>query len=232
MGQQHIIYGLDIETDTRCDGLDPSVAAVVTVALSGATFDEVFVGDEATLLQALDARLASLPYGVLATWNGAAFDLPFIADRARLLGIPLGLHLCLDRRLTLERAPLPGHAGAYRGSWHGHSHLDTYRLFGGAAAPNAHWLRLRSLARILGVGEGGSTTRRTHDLTNEALHAHAASDARLARVLAERRWSTAHRLVDRIGVDEAEPVSVAAHRLERRARAGERVLVHPAAATA
>ena len=35
-----------------------------------------------------------------------------IADRARLLGVDLGLRLCLDRRLTLDRAPLPGPAEA------------------------------------------------------------------------------------------------------------------------
>ena len=39
---------------------------------------------------------------------------------------------------------------------------------------------------------------RIHDLTNEALHAYAASDARLARILTERRWATASRFVDRI----------------------------------
>ena len=38
---------------------------------------------------------------------------------------------------------------------------------------------------------------RIHDLSNEALHAYAASDARLARVLAERRWPSAARFVDR-----------------------------------
>jgi hypothetical protein len=37
-----------------------------------------------------------------------------------------------------------------------------------------------------------------HDLSREALHAYAASDARLARVLTERRWSTASRFVDRV----------------------------------
>ena len=39
---------------------------------------------------------------------------------------------------------------------------------------------------------------RIHDLSREALHAYAASDARLARVLAERRWATAARRVDQL----------------------------------
>ena len=37
-----------------------------------------------------------------------------------------------------------------------------------------------------------------HDLSHEALHAYAASDARLARELTERRWGTAARFVDRL----------------------------------
>lgn len=212
---QTIVYGLDIETDTTHDGLDPAVAAVRAVALSGPTTDELFVGEEADLLRALDARLADLVPGVIATWNGATFDLPFLADRARLLDVDLGLNLCLDRRLTLRRIPLPGHAGAYRGTWHGHGHVDTFRLYG--SRPGAG-LRpsLGPLTRLLGLGVPTRRPLRNHDLTNEALHAHAPSDARLARALAERRWSSAARLVDRLEPGEGEIVSVAARRLARR----------------
>ncbi|HEX2578589.1 MAG TPA: hypothetical protein VHK88_19760 [Aquihabitans sp.] len=217
------IYGLDIETDTTRDGLDPAVASVRTVALSGRTFDEVFIGDEAGLLRALDQRLAALPAGVLATFNGATFDLPFIADRARLLGIELQLHLCLDRRLTFGRTPLPGHGGAYRAAWGPHAHLDTFRLYGGAGQPSGRG-SLRALGRLLGVGGQVPAAARACDLANEALHAHAASDARLARVLAERRWAGALRLIDRLDPQDARPVSVAAERLERRARQDARPL--------
>jgi hypothetical protein len=217
--QQAIVYGLDIETDTSHDGLDPAVAPVRAVALSRRGGDDLFVGDEATLLRALDAHLASLPLGVLATWNGAAFDLPFLADRARLLGIELGLHLRLDQRLTLRRSPLPGHAGAYRGTWLGHGHLDTYRLYG-ADVPHGPRTSLRSLGRLLGIGSAGHECRPApvHALTNEALHACAPSDARLARVLAERRWPAAARLVDRVEPAEAEQVAVAARRIARQDR--------------
>jgi hypothetical protein len=45
-----------------------------------------------------------------------------------------------------------------------------------------------------------------HDLSQEALHAYASSDARLARVLAERRWASARRNIDRTPVDLASPV--------------------------
>lgn len=217
MSQQRPIYGLDIETDTSRNALDPAVAPVLTIALSGRSFDEVFIGDEATMLRALDARLATLPPGILATWNGATFDLPFIADRARLLGVELALHLCLDRRLTMDRTTLPGHGGAYRGAWGHHGHLDTFRLYGAPDAPSP-WTSLRMIGRLLGLGGPGGPADRTHDLANEALHAHAASDARLARILAERRSAAALRLVDRLGDQEAQPVAVAVRRLERQAR--------------
>ena len=217
MGHHAAVYGLDIETDTTHDGLDPAVASVRAVALSGATFDELFVGDEADLLRALDERLWSLPAGVVATWNGSAFDLPFLADRARLLGVDLGLKLRLDRRLTLHRAPLPGHAGAYRAGWHDHGHLDTFRVYG-AETTAAQRLSLRSLGRFVGLGGCEVRSTRTQTLSNEALHACAPSDARLARVLAERRWPAAARMVDRVEWDEAEPVAVAAQRLARQDR--------------
>ena len=132
---------------------------MTTVALSLPGTDEVYTGLEDGMLLDLDARLSSLPAGVIATWNGAAHDLPFIADRARLWGLRLGL--------TLQ--PDPGLAGHYRATWHRHGHVDAYRLY-----------------------------RDDVDLSAEAEHAHAASDARLARVLTERRWTTAIRFVDRL----------------------------------
>lgn len=170
MGRRLPVYGLDIETDTSVDGTDPETSRVLTAALSLPGFDEVFVGFEHELLTELDARLAELDAGVLATWNGAAFDLPFLADRARLWGIPIGLQLRLDRGIRLQHAPLRGHMGAYRAAWHHHCHLDAYHLYRDDAP----------------------------DLSTEAQHAYASSDARLARVLTERRWASASRFVDRL----------------------------------
>ena len=77
------LYGLDIETDTTVDGLDPSHGGVVAVGLATPEGDEVFLGDEADILTRLDRRLAELAPGVLVTWNGGSFDLPFLAARAR-----------------------------------------------------------------------------------------------------------------------------------------------------
>lgn len=219
MQQITSVYGLDIETDTSTDGLDPAVAPVVAVALSSRIGDELFVGVEADLLRALDARLAELAPGIIATWNGAAFDLPFLADRARIVGVSLGLRLCLDRRLSMQRAPLPGHAGAYRAAWHHHGHVDAFRIYGGEAAP-AHRSSLRNLVRRLGLVGDATRPQLNRSLTNEALHAHAPSDARLARILAERRRIAATRLMDRLEPGEATPIAVAARRLARQQRMG------------
>ncbi len=200
VGRRPIVYGLDIETDTTVDGLDPAVARVLTVALSATGFDEIFSGAEDHLLTELDRRLSELPSGVLATWNGAAFDLPFLADRADRNGIRLGLRLRLDSLIRLHREPLPGHAGAYRAAWYDHSHLDAYRLYRGDVGPALRVsCSLKSIARLVGLVPLEVDRAHIHDLTREALHAYASSDARLARVLAERRWGSASRFVDKVG---------------------------------
>ena len=194
-----MVYGLDIETDTTIDGLDPAVAPVVTIGLSNDGFDEVFTGPEHEILQQVDDRLADLEPGVIATWNGAAFDLPFLADRAALHGIRLGLRLQGDRRLQLDHPPLPGHSFAYRARWFRHGHVDAYRLYRADVGPALRVsCSLKSIARLVGFTPVDVDRTRIHDLSHEILHAYAASDARLARVLTERRWPTAVRYVDRL----------------------------------
>ena len=193
------MYGLDIETDTTVNGLDPDVAGIVTVALSNEGFDEVFTGAEHVILSELDERLASLAPGVIATWNGAAFDLPFLADRAALYGLPLGLRLRADPELRLDHDPRPGHDHAYRARWYAHSHVDAYRLYRADVGPALRVsCSLKSIARLVGFTPVDVDRTRIHDLSHEMLHAYAASDARLARVLTERRWPTAVRYVDRM----------------------------------
>jgi hypothetical protein len=196
--REPLVYGLDIETDTSVDGLDPAVAGVVTVALATPLGDEVFCGPEVDILADVDARLAELPPGVVATWNGSAFDLPFLADRSSACGVMLGLRLRHDPSITLRHQPLPGHPGAYRARWYDHGHLDAYRLYRGDVGPALRVsCSLKSIARLVGLAPVEVDRTRIHDLTREALHAYAASDARLARVLAERRWPAAARFVDR-----------------------------------
>jgi DNA polymerase elongation subunit (family B) len=158
----------------------------------------VFTGDEDAILHDLDARLAAVAPGVIATWNGAAFDLPFLADRAALHGIHLGLRLRADPGIALDHDPLPGHRSAYRARWHRHGHVDAYRLYRADVGPALKVsCSLKSIARLVGFTPIDVDRTRIHDLSHEMLHAYAASDARLARVLTERRWGTASRFVDR-----------------------------------
>ncbi len=193
------IYGLDIETDTTVDGLDPSVSRILAVALSTGGVDELFDGPEDELLLALDDRLADLEPGVLATWNGGAFDLPFIADRAARWRLQIGLRIVADPRIRHRHDPLPGHDHCYRAAWFGHSHLDAYRLYRDDVGPALRIsCSLKSIARFVGLAPIEVDRERIHDLSREALHAYAASDARLARVLAERRWATATRRIDHV----------------------------------
>lgn len=200
------IYGLDIETDTTIDGLDPAVAAVVTVALSTADGDEVLDGPERELFLALDKRLAALPPGILATWNGAVFDLPFLADRAARMRLVGGLRLRFDPHISSRRRPLRGHPGAYRGRWYQHRHLDGYRLYRGDLRRVLDVsCSLKSVARLVGLTPVEVDRARIHALPVDELAAYVASDARLARVLVERRWPGAARFADDPGTPAVTP---------------------------
>lgn len=191
------IYGLDIETDTAVDGLDPAVSPVVAVALSTAHADEVFTGPEADLLAALDRRLGALPPGVIATWNGAAFDLPFLADRAAACQVALGLRLVPDPTVVLSHGPLQGHAGAYRATWHGHGHLDAYRVYrSDVGRVLGMSCSLKAIARLVGLTPVEVDREHIHEIEPAVLDAYVASDARLARILVERRWPGVARCVD------------------------------------
>lgn len=184
------LYGLDIETDTTIDGLDPARSAVVAVAIVGEEIELVIQGEEAALLAELDATLVALAPGVLVTWNGGRFDLPFLADRSRVAGVTLGLDLWSDT--------LPGPDVRYQATWHHHRHLDGYRLFRSDAG-RAMGLScgLKNMARLVGLDAVSVDRERIHDLDADALSAYVASDARLARQLVIRRGATALAAIDR-----------------------------------
>lgn len=201
--QPFITYGLDIEIDTTDGAVDPDLAAIRAIGLSGRGFDHLYTGDEARMLRDLDDRLRSLAPGILATWNGSMFDLPYIARRADLLGVELDLVLVADPSATRGRRPLPGHRCGQRAAWGHHRHLDTFLAYGDTT-PQAPWTSLLGRRRRRGL------IADTGDLLNEALHAHAANDARLARVLTERRGVAALRAVDQ--VEPVDAGATAAHR--------------------
>ena len=194
------LYGLDIETDTSSDGLDPGVARVVAVAVSSAgRGDVVFTGSEAALLGALDDHLLALPPGVLVTWNGGAFDLPFLASRAERVQTPLGLELAWDPAgYRPGRTPLPGSLGTYAGVWHDHVHVDAYRAWRTLVDADSP-CGLKAVARAEGFEpvEVDDITR-LHALPLADVRRYVASDAALTRQLAERRWRDVRRFVDRL----------------------------------
>ena len=104
------VYGLDIETDTATDGLDPQVGRILCIGISGSGGELVLAHhDEAALLADLDDWLADMTPGVLATWNGSAFDLPYLATRARApRGRPSGWSSNSILRWCCDRVHCPG----------------------------------------------------------------------------------------------------------------------------
>ena len=213
MGPDQPLYGLDIETDTTIDGLDPATSPIVAVAVSSAEHDVVLTGPEATILGNLDALLLETAPGIIVTWNGAAFDLPFLADRGDHLGVPLGLRLRLDPVLR-ARTPLPGHEGAYRAGWHGHRHLDAYRVYRNDLHRHLELsCSLKSVASFLGIPAVQVDASRIHELGPEELAAYVASDARVACAVARRRWATATPFLDPVvEPGEVRPLASPAHR--------------------
>ena len=197
------LYGLDIETDTSVDGLDPAVAPVVAVALAGENFQAVFDGKETELLTDLDHKLAELDPGVLVTWNGAGFDLPFLSDRAAIRGVTLGLRLAFDPSIPGGHHPLRGHRGGYRARWHGHGHLDGYQVYrADVGASMGISCALKPLARFVGLEVVEVDRQRIHELSDDERRDYVASDAYLARALIKRRarpWAGVDQLPLSIG---------------------------------
>ena len=195
-----LLYGLDIETDTSTDGLDPGVGAIVAVAVStGGAGDSVITGSEPAILRLLDDTLAELEPGILVTWNGAAFDLPYLAARARQHDIDLGLELHWDPRASRPgRKPLPGHIGSYAARWSDHAHLDAYRAWRANTADPEESCALKSVARREGLDPVELDRSAIHHVALPELRRYASSDAAAARVLAERNWNAVRSFVDRL----------------------------------
>ncbi len=205
------LYGLDIETDTAVDGLDPRVGRVLAVAVAHA--DGVTVLDdasEAELLAGLDHHLARLEPGILVTWNGARFDLPYLSTRARRRRVHLDLRLEVDPTRVHrprppqgqgqgDRRPADGGEPGYRASWGPHRHLDVYRCYRADVGPALRvTCSLKSVAALVGLAPVKVDAARVHTLAPEALRAYVASDAACTRELARRRWATASAAVDRV----------------------------------
>lgn len=201
-----ITYGLDIEIDPRAGVVDPATVPIRAIGLSSDRIDHLLEGDEAQMLRDLDEVLRIAEPGVVATWNGSIFDLPYLADRARIRNVSLDLTLVEEPVRSRRRRPLPGHRGPYLAMWGHHRHLDTYRLYGDATPPTT-W------SKLLGRGHNRGIVADSDDLVNEALNAHARTDAHLARMLTERRGLTALRAADQL--ETVDPAHVPTTRTGR-----------------
>ena len=182
------LYGLDIETDTTHNGLDPRVAAIVAIAVVGPDGDAVFTGPEPGLLAGVDEHLRRLEPGTVVTWNGAAFDLPFVAERAEAAGVDLGLTIIWDAATAPPHDPLPGHPGRYRAVWHRHQHLDAYRAYRALTDPDVR-CSLKVIARLAGHDPVELDAGRLHEVGAADLRRYIVSDATLTRQLAQQRWT-------------------------------------------
>ena len=188
------VYGLDIETDTTTDGFDPRVAPVLAVAVSGADGEVVFTGRERSVLAGADRYLRRLPAGVVATWNGSRFDLPFLAERAARYRLRLGLRLWPH---PVPEPPVPpAPVAAYLARWHRHVHLDAYRLYRRLGGDDGPSCALKAVARRAGLEPVEKERAQVHELSPVRLRRYVASDARMARLLAERRWREAAPFLD------------------------------------
>lgn len=191
------LFGLDIETDTTVDGLDPAVAAVVAVALVGAERAWHFDGPERQLLTSLDRTIKGLGAAVITTWNGARFDLPFLSRRAHECGVALGLRL--EQRGAAAHTEGDGHGPGYRAGWWQADHLDGYRLYrNDVARVLGTSCGLKPMARIVGLTPVVVDRSTVHELDPATLAAYVESDARITRELVVRRVPGAWAFLDRL----------------------------------
>lgn len=203
------LYGLDIETDTTVDGLDPAHAAVVAVALATPEGDEVFLGDEAEVLRRVDRRLAELPAGVVVTWNGRSFDLPFVATRAGATGVTTDLELWFPDGAPVADAPgcWPPPPGGFGARWGTHGHLDGYRVFSADVRRSLGLsCGLKAMARLVGMDPVQVDYEQLHLLSGADLATYVASDARVATRLVQRRLPAVLASIDRRPTGSRSPV--------------------------
>ncbi len=138
--------GVDIETDTTVDGLDPRVAGVISWAIAGEATAVTYLVDDRSEVGGLIGLFAAL-HGlasaatvdsplVVATWNGAGFDWPFLHTRLEQVSDlsptlwPFRLHLSDERPPKYQ--PIGDHPGGYLVDfphWQNVYHLDVAYAF-------------------------------------------------------------------------------------------------------
>jgi len=196
------LYGLDIETDTTIDGLDPQVSPIVAVAVATDEGTTVLLGDEPDILRRLEQTLDALPAGVIVTWNGAGFDLPFITHRSRVCGVTLSLRVTGHPWVADPPTAIDANDGPEPASlsvWGAHGHLDGYRVYRSDVGATLRLsCGLKAMARLVGLTPVEVDRTDISSLPADVLHDYVASDAELARALVLRRWPACSSGVDRV----------------------------------
>ena len=192
------MFGWDIETDTRVNGLDPRVAAVSSVALWAPGWREVLTGQEPDILDGLADLLGSLEPSLALGWNSSVFDAPFVATRAELYGIDLGWTLVPDASIVPKYDFTPPHTSGYRVLLGKHAHADlAYAFKGYAETAKVPW-GLKPVCRSLGVHMVEVDRGRTHELGAAELAEYNLSDARGTYMLGELLGEDLHHWVDEV----------------------------------
>lgn len=181
---QPLVYGFDLCTDTTDSAIDPAIHRITKIGLSTSAGEEVYDGEEGEILHLVDHRLAVLPPGVLVTWQGSILDLPLFAARAARAGLEGGLRLRPDHR-PAPASVLRHLEHPWCSDWYSHRHLELRRVYD---ASNRWWNPMRNkLDPESMIPPADALARRDPS-----------RDARLARVLAERRWGQARKYLDRM----------------------------------
>lgn len=181
---QPLVYGFDLCTDTTTSIIDPAQHRITKVGLSTPSGEEVYDGEEGEILHLVDHRLAVLPPGVLVSWQGSILDFPLFDERAKRVGLRCGLRLRPDHR-PAPTSVLAGLSHPWCGDWYSHRHLELRRIYD---AGNRWWNPMRNKL------DPETMIPPADDLASRD----PSRDARLARVLAERRWPQAKKYIDRM----------------------------------
>ncbi len=208
---QPLVYGFDLCTDTVTSSIDPTVHRITKIGLSTPSGEEIYDGEEGEILHLVDHRLAVLPPGVVVSWQGSILDFPLFAERAKRVGLECGLRLRPDHRPAPDSV-LVDLAHPWCSDWYSHQHLELRRVYD---ASNRWWNPMRSKL------DPESMIPPADDLVPRD----PSRDARLARVLAERRWAQARRHIDRMPERATwTPPSDGAMRLPDRRAGGQRAV--------
>lgn len=200
--------GLDIETDTATDGLDPRVSRILSWSIAGVETSVVYLARVEEVEDSAITGLLSALHGlshqasvesplVITTWNGSAFDWPFIhtrlsklVDESPTIDLdyslwPFRLHLSDDRVPKYE--PIGDHPGGYRVDfplWPNVFHLDVAFALKGYCEENDLSWSLKAVMDHQGMARPkGKLAEKTAELPHWLLAGYNLSDAEATRSL-------------------------------------------------